>query len=368
MKPNDKVMTKIMALLERAEHPSTPVAEANLCRDKAEALMAQHMIDRMDLTPEEKTTAVKDSWEIHIGDNHEFNASIMKLLQEVLVHCGIRMHNSIPFVKKDDGTTDYERRAVTIVGFPEDVAYAERIWFNVFRTFVENVNPRWDASKSLSENVYAFMKSGFSWQQVHDIAYAARDDHYGLPPRGEGGGSKLHKAYKQALAERGEEWHVTRRNKAYRSSFTRSYADTIGTRLSSMRTKAKETVSDKDKFALAVISTQEQVDAEFYRLFPEYDPKVRAERRERMTFEAACAFAALSEEEQKYVIAEDARLRAEDDRRWRAASARSRRNFNSMRASDRTDPDAWARGKAVAETVSLRVDAEVKKTKRGELI
>lgn len=364
---DQKIMNRVMALLERAAHPATPPAEAKLCEEKADALMAQHMIDRMDLTVEEKSKIIKTTWDVRINDtgsdSFEFYANIMALLRSVLYHCGIRLNPRIDYAKDENGKTDWNRKRLILVGFPEDINYAEQIWFTVFKTFIMNVNPQWDVSKPLSENVYAFIRSGFTWGQVHDLAYSAKDDHYGLPVRGKGGAHILRNAYQEALDERGEEWHVTRRNKAYRASFARSYTATIGSRLEEMRAKAKETVSDSDKFALALRDTKEQVDAEFYKLFPEYDPEVRKRMAEQEAAEAAAEFAKLSPEEQ----ARKLKQRADEEARWARRSSRARSNYGRVRESDRTDMAAWQRGKRVADTVNLRAYAKVKANKKGEL-
>lgn len=369
---DQKIMNRVMALLERAAHPATPPAEAKLCEEKADALMAQHMIDRMDLTVEEKSKIIKTTWDVRINDagsdSYEFYSTIMALLRNVLLHCGIRLNPRVEYAKDEAGKIDWNRKRLILVGFPEDISYAEQIWFTIFKTFIMNVNPQWDLSKSLGENVYDQINAGKTWRVIQDMAYDARPDHYGLAGKFadapcKSGGPILNKAYKAVLKERGEENGVTRRNKAYRASFARSYSATIGERLSVMRAKAKEAVSDSDKFALALRDTKEQVDAEFYRLFPEYDPEVRRRMAEQEAAEAAAEFAKLSPEEQ----ARKLKQQADEEARWARRSRRARSNYGRVRESDRTDMAAWRRGKSVADAVNLRVDAKVKSNKKGEL-
>lgn len=369
---DQKIMNRVMALLERAAHPTTPPAEARLCEEKADQLMAQHMIDRMDLTVEEKSKIVKAAWDIRINDagsdSHEFYANIMSLLRTVLLHCGIRLNPRVEYAKGEDGRTDWNRRTLLLVGFPEDINYAEQIWFVIFKTFIMNVNPQWDLSKPLSENVYDQINAGKTWRVIQDMAYNARPDHYGLPGKfadhpTKSGGPILNKAYKEALKERGEDNGVTRRNKAYRASFARSYSATIGDRLAQMRAKAKEAVSDSDKFALALVDTKDQVDAEFYRLFPEYDPEVRRRMDAAEAAEAAAEFAKLSPAEQARKLKE----KRDEEARWARRSSRARSNYGRVRESDRTDMAAWRRGKQVADSVNLRADGKVNANKKGEL-
>ena len=369
---DQKIMNRIMALLERAGHPATPAAEARLCEEKADALMAQHMIDRMDLKPEDKAKIIQTTWDITTKgtgkDSFEFYTNIVRLLQSVLKHCGVRLNPRVAFATDENGKTDYSRDRFTLVGFPEDISYAEQIWFNVFKTFVTNINPQWNTAEPLSENVYQQISAGRTWRVVQDMAYDATPDHYGLAGKFadapcKSGGPILNKAYREALKLRGEGNGVTRRNKAYRASFAQSYASTIGSRLSEMRAKAKEAVSDSDKFALAIRSTKDQVDAEFYRLFPEWDPAVQQQKAEREAAEEAARFAALSTKEQEQIL----RARAREQAKWDRLAAKARANFGRVRESDRTDMTAWSRGKQVADTVNLRIDEKVNANKRGEI-
>lgn len=362
------IIQRVQKLLERAGHPETPEAEARLCEEKAEQLMAQHRIDQMDLTPEEKSRITKSHWDIHVGDSGsdatEFYSAIFTMLQSVLTHCGVRVHPRVSYAKREDGRTDWNVRRIQLVGFPEDITYAENIWFTVFKTFVLNVNPRWDTTIGFDENVYNMIRAGYNMRQTQDMAYAARDDHYGLPKREHKSHPMIGKALKREVERRGEEWHVNKKSQStWRSSFARSYTSTIGMRLRELRAKAEETVSDAEKFALAVRDTKERVDEEFYRLFPEFDPEVKRRMREAEEFEAACAWAALSEAEQAKVLRDQAR----EDARWARRASRARANYGRVRESEQTNMVAWSRGKKVADSVNLRVDGEVKNKKRGEL-
>lgn len=379
--PNDKaVMSRIMKLLERAEHPGTPAAEAQACREKAEAMMAQHQIDRMELAPEERSKIICDVWDLNVGGskgnyNYEYAAQVTNLLLTVLEHCGIRVNRKYEYAKRDDGSTDFTTRQIKVVGFPEDISYAERIWFRVYKEFVGNLAPRWDPKISLGANAYSFVSAGMEWLDLIKLARSAGDDRIPEPltdargrylpgvenkPLGRGL-NLLRNAYKAECAERGEAYAYRKGSQlrvASRNSFAQSFASTIRHRLDEMRDKAKETVSDRDKFALALVDTKEQVDAEFYRLFPEYDPAVRQRMRETEEFEAACRWAALSPEEQQKVLKEQ----AAEEARWARRASRARANYGRVRTSnrDRLDHAAWERGRKTAQNVNLRDDGEVK--------
>lgn len=381
--PNNEqaVMSRIMKLLERAEHPGTPEAEAQACRDKAEAMMAQHQIDRMDLTPEERSKIICDVWDLNVGGskggyNYEYASQVTSLLLTVLEHCGIRVNRKYEYARSENGT-DFATRRIKVVGFPEDISYAERIWFRVYKEFVGNLAPKWDPKLSLGENAYNFVSAGLEWQDQVKLARTAGDDripepevdHWGKYVPGNRplvkGIAMIRDAYKAECVKRGEPYAYRKGSQlrvASRNSFAQSFASTIRHRLDEMRAKATETVSDKDKFSLALRDTKEQVDAEFYRLFPEYDPEVRRRMRETEEFEAACRWAALSPEEQAKVLKDQ----AAEEKRWARRASRARSNYGRVRESnrDKLDRAAWERGRATAQKVNLRDDGEVKDQSR----
>lgn len=435
--PDEGIMAKIAKLLERANHPDTPPAEAQLSEEMAERLMAKHMIDRFEAEQAAKRRGesvrkpIQENWIVNMsnyksenGDyatDAEFDGQILSMVEAVLQHCNIRINPNFSYSSKETGeefgTTrrvkDPFTRIYQIVGYREDIAYAERIWFNVFRTFVSNINPQWDKEASIGYNSYNFASAGLSWRQVVMVAVKAGDPRIEVPwifqpqdaeptkeqpylapypslvgvliekehahhangdpakfnyPLGRSI-NKVRGACKEYCAERGLKYPYSTGSKlrvASRNSFARSYRATITDRLAAIRLKAQgdQTVSDRDKFALAVKDTKEQVDAEFYRLFPQYDPEVRRKMREAAEFERAVSWAALSPEEQARVLREE----AAGERAWARAASRSRRSYRTVRAApERYDAAAWDRGRQAAQSVNLRNDGEVAKEKRREI-
>lgn len=372
------IMSKIMKLLERANHPSTPAAEAELAAERAEALMAQHQIDRMDLKPEEKSKIAKDYWDLRLGDaDNNFHWHIRSLMEAVLKHNGIRVHPTAGYVKDENGNTDYNTRRFTVVGFPEDMAYAEQIWYRVFLEFVRSLNPKWDSSKSLGENSYHFLQAGIKWSVIWRVAYENQPATGYPSPRGkrtvvlsDPAKAKYNSSLKQAVkeymedAKLGEYSAHTQRHNTYRNSFVESYSSTIRHRLRDMREKAKEQVSDSDKFALALRTTEEQVDEEFYRLFPDFDPEVQRRRRAEADAERKREWEAMTPEQQQ------AQLKAEAEReaRWEREANRRRRNYRSVRMNDGYDSAAYERGRQAGNRVNLNIDPEVKKQSERKVL
>ena len=415
--PNEGVMSKIMKLLNLANDEGATPSERLLAEEQAERLMAKHMVDRFEAEQKAKRMGetvrkpVQETWEIHMSaykdpnsqeyySASEFDHHVIDMMQRVLKHCNVRVHPKYTYAKVviNKGTDnerlvqDTTRRVYTIVGFPEDIAYAERIWFNVFRTFVANVNPQWDVQQSLDWNAYNFASAGVSWKQQVLLAEAANDDRLEKPwryqsedrkapfystsqagalidPGNEAWGRSIHKlkrACKKYCTDKGVDYPYaggTKLRLASRASFARSYNSTIGSRLDEIRRKANDSGEvSGEKFALAIRDTEERVDEEFYRLFPEYDPEVIRRKQQEQERIKAVQFAALSPEEQARVIRED---REYWERQYRSAG-RARRNYRTVRAdnSTRMDPAAWERGRKAAQSVNLRNDAEVRKQER----
>lgn len=400
------MMSRIMKLLERANHPSTPPDEAALCNERAERLMAQHMIDRMDLKAEDKAKIISTTWDINVGsvksndtsDWNDYGFTMVNLAMDILKHCNIRPQTNTSYKKvatELDGVTktDYSIRVVTLVGYPEDIAYADRIWFNVYKAFVTNINPTWqpEAGK-LGENVHNFQSAGYKWPEIWQVAWRhqqqKRKDNpnwsYINPatlkmipvgdPASKTGYSGLKQSVRDYHEQQGTQYQRhTQRHQVYRSSFVQSFTSTIRHRLSdiraeAMRNKTGEDNVDNDRYALAVVDTKEQIDREYYRLFPDEDPEVQRRKHEERMAEAQAAYDALSDEEKAAKMA--AALAAEARRQQQEAkdSKSRRRNYGAVRT--RTvyaDEGAWARGRSVAQKVNLRNDGEVKKEQRGEL-
>lgn len=411
----DSVMSRVMKLLNLANDESATAAERALAEEHAERLMTQHMIDRFEAEQAAKNAGhvglrkpIKDEWSVPfaehkaegVDDHWEFSNQIVDMMNYVLEHCNVR-------VNKYGYKYDYKTKAriFQIVGFQEDIAYAERIWFNVFKTFVSNVNPAWDTNKSLGWNAYTFASAGVPWKQMVLMAEKAGDTRLEWPQRFQNVDpskpfytrysfqtnqiverhtdnnnkwnppldrsiKKLRKLVKQYCEDNQVSYPYAAGSKlrvATRNSFARSYRSTIQARLTQIREEATmqhagEATVNADKFALAVKDTRERVDEEFYRLFPEYDPEVqkrKQEERERLIKED---WDALSPEEQKKRLRDQAREQA----KWARKAAKARTSYRAIREdpADRYDAAAWSRGKKAAESVNLRADDEVKQPTR----
>jgi hypothetical protein len=336
MATKEKAIDRVMKLLALAADENATEAERELAAQNAENLMAQHMIDRFkdlkSMAGDSKAKPIKDTWTMNLGDaSYEYRSSIRQLVLAILRHNNIRWYPKLEWAKLADGHVDFDTEVWTIVGFPEDIAYAEAIWFRVWREFVMNVNPTWDKSMSLGYNLYHLTRAGLKWNEIWKIAYRNGAD---VPEPGSvkyaaNSPSKLKREVKKYMAESGlgEYTPHTQRHKAYRNSFAQSFAGTISNRLRTMRAEAeKTTVGD---LLPALRDTAEYVDEAFDQFFPDLKAQLAAEA--------------------------SAAARHQPRRRYR------------IKPTNNYDEAAWERGASAAAKVNLRADGEVREKKAGEL-
>lgn len=380
-----------MKLLAMAEDESCTPDERKAFEERADALMAKHMIDRMEAEEALKRAGgditrkpVVDSWQIQLsahrseftGGNYEFDGHLVDMMKYILKHCNVRVNPDYKYVTGNI-------REYQIVGFTEDIRYAERIWFNVFKAFVGNVNPHWEVSASLGENAYNYACAGVQWKHQVLLAEKAGDTRLEFPIRmGDvpiespdnkpwwRSVGKLRRECQKYCKDNELMYPYTNGSQlrvASRVSFARSYRATIKGRLDDMRKKSEKQfdVSDSNKFALAVIDTAEKVDEAFYLAFPQYRPDNVRKRQEEQEFRRACLWASLSPAEQRRVLRDEQR----EEEKWQRQYEREQRNFKVVREdpAERFNAVAWKRGETAANSVNLRADEEVKEETKREL-
>lgn len=357
------VITKVQKLLTLAMDEGATPAERQRAQEKADQLMVEHMIEQSDLKAEDpdRSRVTSEEWQIDLSRG--FRQDIEDMFWTVLNHAKCRYSHQTKY-NRETGSVEVK---TTVVGMPEQIAYAERLWFIVFSEMVGNLHPKWNKDLPFDTNVYNFVKAGIKWQQIHEIAFEQEGFESGLPEPyparlqskygfkkvwGKDGG-RLKRAYNREQKRLGEEVrNHTQRHGAYRNSYIKSFSSTIRHRLTEIALKSKQnlTVDDRDKFSLAVQSTQAQTDAEFYRLFPEYDPnnEERLARDQAWREKEEARLAGMSEEERQ----------AEKEKK-RKQQERARKQYDEMMKKN-YDSNGWSRGTAVAQKVNLNNSDEIK--------
>lgn len=357
----ESIITRVQKLLNLAMDEGATEDERRLAQEKADQLMVEHMIEQSELKKDDpnRSRVTHAEWRLNLST--EFRQEIRGLLNAVISHAKCRHTIKVDWSDRD---TPYR---VIIVGMPEQIAYAERLWFIVFTEMTRNMFPKWDNSLGFDTNVYNHVKAGFKWREIHEIAWKELGAASGLPDpypadlqpswnnRAVYGGKagKLKTALHREQKRLGEEReNHTNRHGAYRSSYVQSYSSTIRLRLQRMAKASREAVADADRYALALRSTEQQTDAEFYRLFPEFDPEVIAKQN---------AAAAAAEQARRAAMTQA--QRDAEDRRQQRAYRSARRTFG--RIQDRSyDSNGWNRGSKVAERVNLNDDTPIKHSRK----
>jgi hypothetical protein len=306
----EKILSRVQKLLDKANAEGTTEQERQLLLDKADELMIKHAIDDAMLmaTMKKEDRRKPVSERFHAAD---VNAPHWEKFRTVLLMIANlhRVRSAFHY----DGD-------VTLVGYFEDVEYVKMKWLNVYLHFSRTINPEWDNRLSPEQNAYNYHRSGTPWTVVEDIA-KAKGCNWNI--------KQLRAGYRRYCESIGEEpRRMTQRNFAYKESF----ADAFRTRICA---RIAELIEERDKMtseAGALVAVRDlgiDIDALFYELFPNLDP-------------AAQAAARAAREEQK-------RREAEAHQRWlESLSPAERRKYDreqeeEARRQARWNERYWAR-------------------------
>jgi hypothetical protein len=115
---DDRMLERVRKLLARAEHPTTPPAEAEACSEKAAALMSRYVIDRAMLDASAPTTSAPVVRVLTVDAPYA-------LPKTVLLTFVARAFRVCVAVGRD---LESGGRRCTLVGFPVDVDSAELLF------------------------------------------------------------------------------------------------------------------------------------------------------------------------------------------------------------------------------------------------
>lgn len=380
MASNERILDRVQKLLNIAEHPNTPAAEAEVALAQAQSLITKHAIDEA-LLRQTQTTAQRRAPEKRDIPFASGISTIRPTLRTIL--------QAVCRVNRCSVALTYA--GATVYGASEDIAWVEMLMMSIHHQLLAKLNPKWDTSKSYDENVYNFKVAGYKWKEInreavkngqpdarklekhsgalHDVRDYTSDPngspiweprwaydkdfldvehtrtseigtHYGTwMVRGEKISGKMITAYRRHARAIGDTNPVaTQSHEVYRLSYLDGFTNEMLARLWRMEQEGKEAADSIPGAALALVSFDEEVKAMFYAENPEYDPEVQRQRREAAAQARAEMLAAMSEKE-RYEFLE----REERDRR-RAAK---RIKYYSP------DSSAQQRGSSAAKEVDL---------------
>jgi hypothetical protein len=256
----DKKLRQVQDLLNRAEHPGTPPAEAESSRAMAEKLMAKYRLDE----EETRKTAVAQGIDAIKPVVMDFPICSYTSLFRIQYE---EMYNDIAYhvgnIKTAYTYANAERVAV-MVGFESDVRYAQALYSSLRLHFANTLEPTVDPALSDKENIYRLRTAGIVRRDIRIML--------GWPENTAG---KVQRLYETACRERGEDPVVAGRTinaKLYRKSFADSYVQTVSTRLWRMRHLGEAGTE------LTLAGRKDAVQEAFYQRFPQFRPITREDR------------------------------------------------------------------------------------------
>lgn len=264
----ESMMRKITALLQRADHPNTPEAEASSARAMAERMMVKYRIEESDLIASGALDdeAHKPGMQVIVmcPMNSPFRDAYYNLMIFAVGHAGCRMVYQ----------WDYNEQVLKaeVVGYQADIRYAEALYTQARIVFGERMEPKPNPALSDDDNVYNLRQAGM--ERIRIAALMG----WGEPGTGKGGAGRVTSAYKRACKARGEEPVLTGRGMSvatFREEYWRSFTSEFHWRLHQMRLGSEVDTAGKE---LVLAGRQEQVDEEFYRMYPHMRPIKRDDR------------------------------------------------------------------------------------------
>lgn len=262
----DKILGKVQALIARADHPRTPAAEADACRNKAEALMFKYRIDETLAAQEQQgKMGLRPVWRtIWISpETGPWGTSYRTLAASVAAHVGIRA--VVTYAVAEDGTYWHVMQAC---GYDSDLRYAELLLTACTLAFSSKLEPKYDASLSDEDNAYAMRQGGMERWKIAEALFGA--------PWDKAKTRRVTALFKKACAERGEDpSHLLGRNvnvKTYRQSYAQGFVYTLHDRMRRMRQ-----ARGADASGLVLASREDAIKEEFYNRYPQMRPNENAE-------------------------------------------------------------------------------------------
>jgi hypothetical protein len=261
----DAIMRKVQGLLAKAESTTFgPEQEALL--EKADKLMleyaiAQHEIDQMGKPGDRVKPEMREFGVSQAGTHLWYELTL--LAQECAQFFDCRGVYS--------GLQGRGKWAITakVVGFPESVRAAEQLYTSLKIQLMASVNPKYEVTLSLDDNICAMKDSGQTWSYIyaelkrHGIDWCQEQEtrsHLGRIKR-------IYDKRKEALGEE----PVKANPKNFQTNFANGFIGAISSRMADIKEARKAateeaTTSDGTSVSIVLRSRQEEV-AEAYRAY-----------------------------------------------------------------------------------------------------
>lgn len=263
----DDILRKVQGLIARADHPNTPPAEADACRNKAEMLMLKYRIDEMTVGTAQHTKA-GPVWRhvyVHPAAN-EFGSKYRTLLSYILDHFDARgVFQYVNVVTDDPDGPKGPWYVAHCVGYEADLRFVEAMFTAASLAFSARLEPKYDPTLSEQVNAYLMRSAGMEGRRIAMAIYG-RDDKNLRP--------KVRQMFKREAEARGEDPRPLMGQgvnvKGYREDYADGFCHTLWSRLNRMRQATAE-----DRTALVLSGRKDAVQEAFYDEYPQYRPVKR---------------------------------------------------------------------------------------------
>lgn len=244
----DSILSKVRGLVALAENPSTPPAEAEAARERADAMMLKYAIDQATLREsqpaEVRATPAKITVDVcEAGSPYEqmFVILVTTVCEHTRTQCvfrGAQMDADVVKIWKEAYNTPLQVTA-QVYGFESDLKYFEILYTTLLLHMSNGIDPKFSKSVTDGENAYTLHNAGLNWLEI--AALALKTGHEfgwdGDKASYQRCGSYWKRTYRKELRSRGEEFvHLAARRtdetrKIWRLNFANSYVATIARRL-----------------------------------------------------------------------------------------------------------------------------------------
>lgn len=158
------VLTKVRALVEKAEHPATPKAEADLARATADRLMEKYAIEEWQAATKASGPTKPGRVKIDIGEgNSMFLTETATLVNVVANFC-----RCSSIWMKGSGRYGHQESCM-VYGYESDLRYFEIMFTTLYLHMSGAIFPGPDPAETLGVNAYRMHNAGLNW---FDIAQA----------------------------------------------------------------------------------------------------------------------------------------------------------------------------------------------------
>ena len=255
---DSKMGAKVRGLLDTADSYE---AEGNLAaaatyRAKAEELMVKYRIEQEEaiaVDPGAVKPVQRDLDLVGMGSKYRNTYHVM--WWHIARHCEVE--SWVEYVYTEQGY----KLVAHVVGYEDDIRYAEMLFTSARLVFTERLEPRIDGSLTDQVNVYRLRSAGLERVRISEMMWGNTDKVFL---------ARVGRLYKAECEARGEEVLLSGRGvtgKAYREQYAEQFCVTLSSRLWQARQAATASGG-----GLVLHGRKERITEAFYAFYPKLRP------------------------------------------------------------------------------------------------